>query len=384
MVLDICVFETLQCAWFHYFLPSLAKDEVRRAKKVVEQVLYNMTGQHNDNNCNNEVHSNTQAVRTQRQMNAEAEYSSRPVAFSSHSLPTDPHVVCRLLNAPDYLFVSSQLAGRHPCLLESQLVRSYASVWPGAVRSRRWRMQWIKHAGRSGLHTPSDDHVHTQAARLLSRLLLPQRIFIYLVLQVVVHAPIQVQSILIRVTEPVLLSGFFFLLLLLWNQVLYLAIACALLCMVCGYLLWQHWYSVSRQTHHQVASDLDGDDDYPTPSLSSPLPPPSANVMVASGDHGFDEDHGLAKALAVMGVDAGVQAGHGVGNDDSDIWSDESFSLDSSDTSKSDSSFGAENINTRTHSHKRQHSNFRTWITSDNSDSGSDYYSDMAESDPDT
>ena len=77
-----------------------------------------------------------------------------------------------LLNAPEYFFVSTNVAKRFPHLLESVLIRSYRTYWPGelgkkwkfdhpaSVRSRfLWNCDsWEQHGSCSISHSLCDPH----------------------------------------------------------------------------------------------------------------------------------------------------------------------------------------------------------------------------------
>lgn len=239
VILDVFLFETLQCAWFHYFLPSLAKEEVCEAKRVVEQVFRDLT-QSGESigkvNAGGSGKSN-KIPRTLTPIAPLLSLANSPnpqqVAMAEKKIaPLDNAVLCKVLNAPDFLFVSTHVAAKFPNLLESQVVRSYRTIWPGKAGDR-WREVWRKKVKfYKTLNGAQEELSNTpnKPIQFLSLLVAaynwPKRFVLSLVMKLVIMAPLQVQSVVIRVAEPVLFSGVVFFCLFLYNYPDYISIVC--------------------------------------------------------------------------------------------------------------------------------------------------------------
>jgi hypothetical protein len=153
-VTEIVLFETMECVWVNCCIPVLVSSEVRRVGESITEVVRNL--------CSN-VHADTNIF----------------------------------LNAPDYLFVSTNVAKKFPHLMESILVQAYTTHLPGEL-ARKWqvgaiarnqRMQRLRHA--------------TLLGSMLG------------VLQYLGTAPFVVQRLFIRFVQPFFFSG----LVLLWSLI---------------------------------------------------------------------------------------------------------------------------------------------------------------------
>jgi hypothetical protein len=100
LFIEMVVYETSECAIVHYVVPSLARNEVQSASFMLHQAIQN-------------------------------------ICFGNK---IDEAVI---LDAPRYLFVSTNLADRFPDLLESVIVHSYHTYSPGEF-AKKWH---ISHAG---------------------------------------------------------------------------------------------------------------------------------------------------------------------------------------------------------------------------------------------
>ncbi|RYY79048.1 hypothetical protein EON63_17475 [archaeon] len=182
------------------------------------------------------------------------------------------------LNAPDYLFVSYQLARHYPHLAESVFVLQYRSQLPGSLGTAWQKLVSKYHSGSmdsdviatpytSHAHVPSDvesnlDQLEQQSnnpgmqAKATDGASQQQTIWppyfivrvltyisyltIAMVLQLVVFAPLHVQSLFIRVLEPVVLSSVLLLFLLISTKPIYLALTIVLLIALVASVVWEH------------------------------------------------------------------------------------------------------------------------------------------------
>jgi hypothetical protein len=103
-LVEVIVYETTECAMVHFLIPDLVRTEVQTAGVALRSVVNQL--------C-----------------------TSRTLGPSSSSSLSSSKVV---LDAPRYLFVSTVVAERYPDMLESVLIRSYHTFWPGSYATQ-WR-----------------------------------------------------------------------------------------------------------------------------------------------------------------------------------------------------------------------------------------------------
>ncbi|RYG68343.1 hypothetical protein EON64_05390, partial [archaeon] len=250
LLLEVFFSETMQCFWFHYFIPSLAMKEVQKAEAVVRQTMQDML--HNgEAGMLQEVHKQVD---------------------NEDSL---------LLNAPSFLFVSYQLARKYPSLPESRLVTTYRNYLPGNMSVRwcklleKWKKKQavqeqqrrtkqfcdMEAAGESLEGTTSNDAGHSagqiasQATGVIDYLSLPKRLLLSAILYLVAKAPIEAQRIVMRILEPILLAGLAFFVLLLRVQPILLGVTCLLLVLWVISLVYNHVQAVKQSRKEQQVSD---------------------------------------------------------------------------------------------------------------------------------
>ena len=143
---EIVLFETMECVWINCVVPALVSEEVRTVGESIKHVVYEL--------CNTK--------------------------------DQDPQM---FLNAPDFLFVSTNLAKKFPHLMESLLVQSYYSPVPGEL-SKAWQVGSIARIRRHG--------------RMRGFALLSGVLFFF---QYLGTAPFIVHRMFIRFTQPFVFSG---------------------------------------------------------------------------------------------------------------------------------------------------------------------------------
>jgi hypothetical protein len=151
IALDVLIFETLQCMWVHFAVPYLVSKEVNAVYALMQQTV---------------------------------EHLCEDVYFAHRA-------VC--LNAPRYLFVSHQLADAFPQLMESTLVKAYSNHLPGQAG-----MLWLNKLNKIDKQEYNRGSATTW---------LPKAFLISLLVQIAAYAPMQLQKMLIRVLEPMILSA---------------------------------------------------------------------------------------------------------------------------------------------------------------------------------
>jgi hypothetical protein len=157
-VVEITLNETLECLWVNCFVPSLVANQVHDVSLKLTKAI--------DLLCNV---GKSHAKRTKR----------------------------LFLDAPSYLFVSTNLAAKFPTLLESMIIRSYSHHLPGPV-AYKWKFDshgWTETAKRL-LDVFQLKHFHT---RVISSVMYS--------LQVLGASPFVFQRVFIRLSQPWLLAS---------------------------------------------------------------------------------------------------------------------------------------------------------------------------------
>ena len=108
--IEVFLFETLECVWLNYIVPSLVRGEVRQAAEVLRGIADQIA-----------IPDGAAAAAATGGMSA---HKQQQHAF--------------LVDAPTYLFVSTKVARAFPDLLESAVVLSYTSPLPGPI-STVWK-----------------------------------------------------------------------------------------------------------------------------------------------------------------------------------------------------------------------------------------------------
>lgn len=170
---EICLFETMECVWINYVIPTLVSSEVRGVGESVIEVVQHL--------CAN------------GSMESEM-----------------------FLNAPEYLFVSTNVAKKFPHLMESILVQAYVSHLPGEL-AKTWHEVTMARMNR---------HQTVGRVAILASVLAT--------LQYLGTAPFIIHRMFIRLVQPFVLSG----LVLLWSLVITdsvsIGVTCGLLVLLVG------------------------------------------------------------------------------------------------------------------------------------------------------
>jgi hypothetical protein len=177
---EILLFETMECVWINCCIPVLVSSEVRRVGDDIIEVVQQMCAGHQ----------------------------------------TDPTY---FLNAPDFLFVSTNIAKRFPELMESILVRMYHSHLPGEM-ARIWQVGAVARTNR---------HERIRRATLLGGILGT--------LQYLGTAPFVLHRMFVRFSQPFAFSA----LVLFWQIIvsnqLYAIIAGAIIAAFAFYCVYMYY-----------------------------------------------------------------------------------------------------------------------------------------------
>jgi hypothetical protein len=107
-LVEVVFYETTECAMVHFLIPDLVRAEVQGAGVALRNIVSQL--------CTSQSLGRT----------------------SSSSLSSPSAAAHVMLDAPQYLFVSANVAKSYPDLLESVLIRSYHTCWPGPYATK-WK-----------------------------------------------------------------------------------------------------------------------------------------------------------------------------------------------------------------------------------------------------
>jgi hypothetical protein len=173
MVVEIFLNETLECIWLNYCVPDLARKEVKRVTALLHKVVDQITAQ---------------------------------VDEVKNSL--------LFLDAPSYLFSSTKVAKTHPGLLESVVVLNFHSHLPGEL-SRTWphyKRVLLLQSEKDEMLVDNDagpvGNSGIRATRtFIFRAILAVGAWTVLTMQWMGSLSFNMQRIIIRFVQPLLLSG---------------------------------------------------------------------------------------------------------------------------------------------------------------------------------
>jgi hypothetical protein len=194
MMLEIYLFETIECVWINVFVPSLVSSEVQRVNNLLLTIINDL--------C-------TKVSMGLKLDNKDSSYS---------------------LNVPDYLFVSTRVANKHPNIMESMIIRAYHTHLPGEL-GRKWngeenaKASWCSRMNHRG-------NVSLPTAMIGS---------LMLTLQFAAMTPFEWQKMFLRFVQPFFYGG----LVLLGQDIvaspIYIAITAFVLFAVVAFLVYSYY-----------------------------------------------------------------------------------------------------------------------------------------------
>lgn len=214
-IVEIFMFETIECIWVHYLIPDAASAEIYAAQHSLKRTINSL--------CST--------------MSANATY---------------------ILDAPKYLFVSTNLADKFPNMLESMIIRSYHYHMPGEME-KKW-------------HVPPDrDSILIRFMRNFSIFAITIS-----VLQWVGSSPSSLQRAVIHTVNPLLFGGIFILLLLLYRNPIYFSVLAAVIIYKMLQYAWRRYMAYRVENRPKKFDRM----------VSNVVPVPSnvADGTVARGD----------------------------------------------------------------------------------------------------
>jgi hypothetical protein len=198
MIVEVFINETLEVVWMRFCVPSLVVSaEMRKVVIVIEGII--------DRLC---------------------DFS--PPQQSSQ----DTTAIPILINAPEYLFVSTKVAKSFPHLMESILIRTFITHLPGEV-SKLWlnRSSWfdIKLAAERGVERGT--HVLRRISTSVTLILAAAA------MQLIGAAPYELQRMVVRLLQPFFFSGIILVYFMVINSAVNVSLFAGVLCLAVAYLV---------------------------------------------------------------------------------------------------------------------------------------------------
>ena len=225
-LLDMLLFETLECVWVNVLVPSVVTKEVNRIHMILHVAV--------------------------QQMVMHAMYED-----DDHSDNEDNNKVRVVMNAPDYLFVSTKVAKAFPQLMESVIVLSYQSYMPGEI-AHQWGAKSImyddprlhqrnirRYRKNDGIFTMCLSGCMNVFSKFCSLLVT------FILVPMMSRIPLGIQKLLLRFVQPFILGGLAFLYYTIVTDLTYLiitAIIIALIVIAIGYKILKDQRIVSQMS----------------------------------------------------------------------------------------------------------------------------------------
>ena len=204
---EILLFETMECVWIHCAIPALVRTEVRAVGDSIIEIVQQL--------CDGSTSSSAASA--------------------------------KFLNAPEYMFVSTNLAKKFPLLMESVLVQAYSSHLPGEL-SKLWRSP--DHPGVSMLQHRHPRGRTVRHVAMLSSLLA--------VMQVLCTAPLLVHRMFMRFLQPFVFTAILLLLALVATHPVYIGAASAVCAVALVYAAYMHYQDTQTERTNLSVQDMAG------------------------------------------------------------------------------------------------------------------------------
>eukprot|EP01039_Chlorochromonas_danica_P003684 gene3684-4031_t len=239
VVLDVFLFGTIHCLWFHFIMPRMVAKEVHSAEKLLRRTIRSIYEREKDDDASDGILRKSADDELDASIREE---SSRFFYF----------------NGAHFLHVSYRLAEQFPTLLESAIARAYTSPFPGAA-GIKWANAVRLWQGEQELS--SEQNETGRKEKTVARFaMIPLRCLTSLLLVVAVNIPVEVQSIIIRMMEPLFLYLFTTFYMVLQDHPIIFGVTVGVSVLVLGVLIWDS-YRNRRKASRKVTEEHEQQDD---------------------------------------------------------------------------------------------------------------------------
>jgi hypothetical protein len=218
-LLDILLFETLECIWVNVLVPSVVTKEVSRIHMILHSAVQNMV------------------MHALYDEEADSDNDDEDDAVMGKKAKV-------VMNAADYLFISTKVAKVFPQLMESVIVLSYQTYMPGEI-AKHWGAKSLLF---DDLHH-NNPHVHRKqdkrwTLRVLTAILgvfskFTGLLVTFLLVPMMSRIPLGLQKLLLRFIQPFILGGLAFLYYSIVTDLTYVIIAVVAIAVVLVSIGWK-------------------------------------------------------------------------------------------------------------------------------------------------
>eukprot|EP01039_Chlorochromonas_danica_P009884 gene9884-10931_t len=286
VVLDVFLFGTIHCLWFHFIMPRMVAKEVHSAEKLLKRTIRSIYEEEGAEERRNELKEKEGIVT--REGNAEQK-TSRRRHRKTHSVELDASSRFACFNTAQHLHVSYHLAEQFPGLLESSIAKAYCSPFPGKTGLKwasavdQWHDKPPEAATAPSRWLLSSDDLRGKS--IAQKILMAMGVIKVVLLSSSVCVPVEVQSIIIRMMEPLFLYIFtsFYLILLDHPVVFGVCLGCVVLLII--FLVWES-YRHRRAIHAEREEIKVKREHVLPPADGDPLPAPHSLPPIAEKGDG--------------------------------------------------------------------------------------------------
>ncbi len=187
-IVEVFVFESFECLWINVVVPSFVAKEVHSihatVQAAVEQLMFALTGRQ-DTFGNHMISQQESKVR-------DGEVDGR-----DDDSFADKKASKVILNTPDYLFLSTNVACHYPNLIESLIIMAYQTYMPGEL-ARKWKES-------HSMITKSKDFF--VSGKYIQSLWVFTTVFSVMTISFAATVPFELQRMILRFLQPFILGG---------------------------------------------------------------------------------------------------------------------------------------------------------------------------------
>ena len=205
IVVEMCLYETMECLWINVFIPNLVTKEVHGICQVLRDTIDHLGKTFLTSAAPLNA---TKGVVANDRRGSEAKTDDDSGDLNKQSAIND-NIDGFLLNVPDYLFISSRIAKEFPSLLESAIVLSYTTCLPGEMRRN-----WHRNTGHT-THSTGSKTTWSISGQLVQWFILATANVSAFFLYFIANVPFDIQRMFIRFVQPFIYGG----MLVLWYTI---------------------------------------------------------------------------------------------------------------------------------------------------------------------
>jgi hypothetical protein len=213
---EIVFNQTIECLYIHYFLPRMVPSkDLKKVREVLDSCI--------DKLCSGDGQS------------------------VWHKNPN-------IVDAPQYLFVSTNVAKAYPMLMESMMVLSYHTHLPGEFETK-WKrgLNYEEYSDIGSKHAAESQWI---LIKIVAIVLKAFSIFaVFFELQIIASVPFSIQKSIIRFCEPVVFAGILFMWLYIREHMIAVVIVTAVFAL--GILFVIQRYTQAARTENAIQNKIE-------------------------------------------------------------------------------------------------------------------------------